>query len=127
MSEEANRAAETRTCMAEVLQGALETVLPGAVFPIVYTGGLTEYIVWNYNVLPAVWAEHAPQAARYLVQVHYYLPHKQEPREKLLSLQSALFNADFTWPNLTDAADAEGQHWVLECEYADGGGYYGFT
>ena len=35
--------------------------------------------------------------------------------------------AGFTWPQVTDATDAEGQHWVLECEYADGGGLYGYA
>lgn len=109
------------------LQEACESVLPGAVFPQVYTGPLLRYAVWDYNVMPAVWAERAPHAARYLCQVHFYLPHKENPHEAILALSAALHNRDFTWPQLTDATDADGQHWVLECEYADGGGYYGFT
>lgn len=118
---------ETRTSMAEQLDAALSALYPGAVFPMVYTGPLLRYVVWNYDVQPSVWAERAPHAARYLVQVHLYLPHKEDPRTQLLAIQRALFDARFTWPAITDAADADGQHWVLECEYADGGGYYGFS
>ena len=109
------------------LKEACESVLPDAVFPQVYTGPLLRYAVWDYNVMPAVWAERAPHAARYLCQVHFYLPHKENPQKAILALSAALHERDFTWPQLTDATDAEGQHWVLECEYADGGGYYGFT
>lgn len=116
-----------QSCMSEQLQTACESVLPGAVFPQLYTGGLLKYIVWDYNQIPQVFAERAPHAARYLVQVHFYLPHKENPQAVILALSRALFEKDFTWPTVTDATDSDGQHWVLECEYADGGGYYGFT
>lgn len=114
-------------CVAEAIQAALLPLFPDAVFPHMYTGPLVRYVVWNYNVVGEVWAEGVPHAARYLVQVHFYLPHRENPHEALLSLSRALFDAGLTWPSLTDAADAEGQHWVLECEYTDGGGYYGYT
>lgn len=117
----------TRTTMSEKLQTALERVLPGEVYPIVNTGGGTEYFVWNYSVLPAVWADSRPHAARYLVQAHYYCPHRKNPQETILAAERALDGAGFTWPSLTDASDEEGQHWVLECEYTDGGGWYGFA
>ena len=114
--------------MAEALQGALETVLPAdQIYPHLYTGPLLRYIVWNYSVIPTLWAESRPGAARYLVQVHFYLPHKESPRAAILALQRALADAGFTWPDITDASDEDGQHWVLECEYADGGGCYGFA
>lgn len=116
----------TVTTVGQVLQTALETVYPGAVFPDVYQGPLTEYVVWNYNAFPALWAERTPQAARYLVQVHLYSPRGKNPQTAILSLSRALFGAKFTWPSLTDASDAEGQHHVLECEYCDGGGFYGY-
>ena len=113
--------------MSQKLQEALETVYPGAVFPMVYKGKAVEYIVWNYSAIPSVWAESAPHAYRYLVQVHLYCPIGKNPTETILAIDRAVFNAGFTWPSLTDASDEEGQHWVLECEYADGGGYYGLT
>ena len=113
------------TPMTELLQTALETVLPGAVYPILYTGtGAVKYIVWNYSVIPAVFADSAPHAARYLVQIHLYWPHRENPTDTLRQIDWAVFNAGFTWPSMTDASDSEGQHWVLECQYADGGGFY---
>lgn len=110
--------------MTTALQAACESVLPGAVFPNVYTGPLLRYVVWNYDEIPAVFAERAPRASRYLVQVHFYLPHKEEPLTGIQALRRALFDRQFTWPSLTDASDGDGQHYVLECQYADGGGFY---
>lgn len=107
------------------ISSALESVLPGAVFPNVYTGALLEYAVWAYTEIPEVFADRAPHAARYLVQVHYYLPPKQNPNPTKRALQRALFDAGCTWPSILNAGDGEGQHYVLECEYADGGGWYG--
>lgn len=107
----------------EVLQAACESVrLP--VYPGSYDGGAVEYLVWNYTEIPVVFADSAPHAARYLVQVHHYLPHKQSPYATKISLSWALFRAGFTWPSITPANDAEGQHYVFECEFTDGGGYY---
>lgn len=114
-------------CVAEAIQAAVSPIFPGAVFPHQYKGPLLEYVVWNYNQVGEVWAEGVPHAARYLVQVHLYSPHGKDPREAILKLQRALFDQDFTWPIPTDATDSDGQHWVLECEYTDGGGFYGFA
>jgi len=114
-----------QTPMSEKLQTALNSVLPDAVYPIVNTGGGTEYFVWNYSVIPTLWAESRPNAARYLVQAHYYCPHRKNPQATILAAERALVDAGFTWPSLTDASDEDGQHWVLECEYTDGGGMYG--
>lgn len=111
----------------EALQTALQPLYPGLVFPQLYTGEELEYLVTNYTVLPQVFAERAPRAARYLVQVHYYLPHKQNPNPGKLRISRALFEAGFTWPDIQDATDREGQHYVLECEFVNGGGYYGQT
>ena len=116
-----------QTGLAEILTSALTPLFPDAVFPMVYTGPLLHFVVWNYNQIPDVWAERAPHAARYLVQVHFYLPMRENPQATLLALSRALFDAGLTWPQLTDVSDTEGQHWVLESEYTDGGGYYGYT
>lgn len=107
------------------LNDALLPILPGAVFPEVYQGDLPEYAVWNVTSLPQVFAERAPHAARYLVQVHYYLPHGKNPNLMKQAICRALFNAGFTWPEITPAHEDVGQHYVLEFEGVDGGGYYG--
>ena len=108
------------------LMDALTPVL-SAVYPNVYTGTATEYIVTNYTTIPSVYAERLPAAARYLVQVHYYLPTGVNPNAKKLAIQSALSNAGFTYPSITPAHEKEGQHWVFECEYVNAGGVYGET
>lgn len=106
----------------EAVVSALTNILP--VYPNKYTGEQLEYIVYDYTVIPTVYADHAPRAARYLVNVHHYLPEKEDPTSKRIDISKALFDAGFTWPSITNASDDEGQHYVFECEYADGGDFY---
>ena len=42
-------------------------------------------------------------------------------------IAQALSGAGCTWPNVTNATDSDGQHWVLECEYTNGGLAYGYA
>ena len=95
------------------------------VYPNVYTGKELEYLVTNYTTLPQMHAGDRPGAARYLVQVHYYLPHKKTPNAVITALCQALWAAGFTAPSVVPASDSEGQHYVLECEGVDGGVAYG--
>lgn len=113
--------------VGEVLKAALAPLYGENVYPDVYVGSAVEYVVYNYSILTAVHAESAPQAARYLVQVHLYSPREKNPTEAILALDRALWEAGFTWPSLTDASDEDGQHHVLQCEYCDGGGVYGLV
>lgn len=108
----------------EMLNTALTTVgLP--VFPNVYTGDLESYLVWTYAQIPAVHACDAPQSARYLITVNLFLPHKENPNALKRAISMALFNADCTWPSITNISDSEGQGYAFECEWTDGGGLYG--
>ena len=109
------------------LMDALTPLFPDKVFPNVYVGDAVEYIVTNYSTIPVVYAEGLPAAARYLVQVHYYLPTGKNPNANKLAIQAALHNEGFTWPSITPAHDKDGQHWAFECEYANAGGVYGET
>ena len=112
------------------LQSALKPLgLP--VFPNKYTGKLTSYIVTNWTMLGEAHGGDFAGAARYLVQVHYYLPDKQNPNGMLERILQALAAADFTSGDVinahveTSAGNAYGQHYVIECEYCDGGVNYG--
>jgi len=113
------------------LQSALKPLgLP--VFPNKYTGKLTSYIVTNWTMLGEAHGGDFAGAARYLVQVHYYLPDKQNPNPMLEDICLALAVADFSSPDITPIGERDrrtgenyGQHWVIECEYADGGVDYG--
>lgn len=107
----------------QALQTALSPLgIPAS--PNLYDGDATEYIVTSYEVVPEVYAERAPHAARYIVNVSYMLPHGDNPNSKLQQICMALWEAGFTWPGITNASDADGQQYALECEYVDGGGYY---
>ena len=114
-----------------VLQAAL-TPLGPKVFPNKYTGKELEYFVTNWTMIPTLNAGDLAHAARYLVQVHYYLPDKENPNEMLEAICRALVAADFTCPEVIDVDDsapslnnAHGAHWLIECEFADGGYRYG--
>lgn len=109
------------------LKKALDPLLPGRTAPIEYTGKSTEYIVWNSSMIPELFAESISQAARYLVQVHYYLPNGMNPDPMKVKICKALMAADFTSPSVTDANEAAGQHYVFECEYCNAGPAYGET
>lgn len=108
----------------EALKAALDP-LEIAYAPNLYTGDETEYITTNFQTIPDVYAERAPRAARYLVQVHYYLPNGRNPNATIRTISRALWNQGFTWPSVENASDDDGLHYVLECEYVNGGGFYG--
>lgn len=109
----------------EAINDAFGEILP--LFPNVYTGEDLRYLVYNYFVIPQVYAEHVAHAARYSVQLHLYLPHKENPNAVKLAIINACVAAGFTFPSMTNASDKEGQHYVFEFEYANGGGFYGQT
>jgi hypothetical protein len=109
---------------AEALQTALKPLgLP--VYPNKYTGPELEYIVTNYTTLGSAHGGDFAQAARYLVQVHYYLPDKKNPNDMLAQICRALAAADFSCPDIVPGHSDHGQHWAIECEYCDGGVDYG--
>lgn len=104
----------------ETLKSTLSQILP-ELAPNQYTGNALEYIVWNYNLTPVIFADSTPDAARYFVQVHMYLPSGVNPIQKRIDICRAMHTAGFTYPSVTNASDKSGQHYVFECEYADGG------
>lgn len=79
-----------------------------------------EYCTFNYSEIPDAFGDESPEAIRYLVQLHYFLPIGANSIAKKKQLKNALLNAGFTYPSVTNASDADGQHYALECEYADG-------
>ena len=79
-----------------------------------------EYCTYQYDLIPAGFGNNRPRAMRALVQVHWYLPLGRRPRDTLTALCRALRAAGFTYPGATNASDADGQHWVLECETTEG-------
>jgi hypothetical protein len=109
------------------LQDALSPLFPGAVFPNLYIGQLTEYVVTSYTTLPQVPGENGPGAARHLVMVRYFLPTGVNPNVKKMNICTALLGEGFTMPSITPAHEKEGQCWIFECEYANAGAVYGYS
>ena len=106
---------------------SIESRIVTAVTPIIpevaagqYEGDALEYITFNRNGWGMLYADSEPRAVYSLVQVHYYCPHKQNPRETLEQLAEAIFSAGFAFPSVTDASDEDGQHYVLETSDAEG-------
>ena len=109
----------------EAINAAFGEILP--LYPNVYDGEALSYLVYNYYVIPEVYAERVSNAARYKVQLHLYLPHKTNPNPTKLEIINACIAAGFTFPGMTNASDREGQHYVFEFEFVNGGGAYGQT
>ena len=109
----------------EAINDAFGSILP--LFPNVYTGDALSYLVYNYYVIPEVFAESAAHAARYSIQLHLYLPHKVNPNPTKLLIIGACVGNFFTFPSMTNASDGDGQHYVFTFEYVNGGGLYSDT
>lgn len=112
---------------------SLNTIIRAAIAPIApecvpdqYTGTETEYCTFNYSEIPDAFGDESPGAIRYLVQLHYFCPNIGKdglyfnPYAKKKRLKNALLNAGFTYPSVTNASDADGQHIIFETEYCDG-------
>lgn len=97
------------------IKAAIEPII-STVVPEVYEGDLTEYCVFNYDEIPGIIAESAPDCMRLSVQLHWYLPRKISPKAKKAQIYSALLNAGFSVPQIINANDYQGQHYVFEFE-----------
>lgn len=81
-----------------------------------YTGLDQTYFVFNYTVVPDDYSDDKPDYNRYICQVHFYAPFTFNSITLAKMVKVALENADFTYPEQTDASDEEGQHIVFEFE-----------
>lgn len=80
----------------------------------------TEYVSFSFSETPVLFGDDEPVAFKYRVTLHYVCPAEQNPYEKKKQIRSALVVAGFTSPYITNASDADGQHYVFESEYVDG-------
>lgn len=81
-----------------------------------YDGEALEYLSYKYQELGAVHAEGRPNAIRYILDLHWYLPRGKNPESGKNRIRHLLQAAGATWPNIENASDKEGQHYVFECE-----------
>lgn len=106
----------------------LDDLILDAVTPIVkpcvpnlYTGEAAEYCTYNYDELSAGFGDNRAHAMRALVQVHYLSPLRANTAATRRRLWAALADVDaFTAPDITNASDQTGQHYVFEFEALGG-------
>lgn len=103
----------------ETLVNALKPIVP-VVCPRIYRGDAKEYITFDYTTYGTTFGEGRPTAEIYLVSVHHYLPEGENPHASRARIKAALVGCGCTWPEITDAGDEDGQHWVFECQWKDG-------
>lgn len=97
------------------LRDALEPLgLP--VIPDVDTQHRSRCLVFNYDLLPAQYADNGPLWYRALIQVHLYLPLEENGLGLLREVAGVLAGAGMTHPDIIDATDEKTQHKVFECE-----------
>lgn len=88
--------------------------------PNLYNGKATEYIVFQYDTRGLLFADSRPRARLYRVMVNLYIPHGMDPSGKKQEICEAVHAAGGTWPEITNASDGEGQHYVFEFEMVEG-------
>lgn len=103
----------------QAIISAVTTVLSVCV-PDFYEGGESEYSTFNYDEIPELFGDDTAEAVRYLIQIHYFLPYGINCLSKRKRLKNALADAGFTFPKVYNASDEKGQHYVFECEWAEG-------
>lgn len=103
----------------KAIKTAVEPIVSVCVTDI-YRGAETEYCTFNYSEIPDGFGDDTATAIRYLVQLHYFCPTESNPISVKKQLKTALHNAGFTYPSVTNASDEDGQHYVFDMEYVDG-------
>lgn len=86
----------------------------------VYNGEAAVYLVYNYTEIPADYGDDDAQHYINLVQIHLYAPHGVNTVATRREISTRLMSAGFTRPIITPASDKDGQHYVFECEDAEG-------
>lgn len=84
-----------------------------------YKGNDALYIVFNYSEIPDNFGDDDAGHYRVLVQVHLYAPPEENTVALRREIMRRLVAADFTRPSITPASDANGQHFIFECEDAE--------
>lgn len=82
-----------------------------------------EYCTFNFSRYADALGDNSAHAMRALVQVHYLAPLRANTAATRRRLWAALADVDaFTAPDITNASDQTGQHYVFEFEALGGVG-----
>lgn len=99
------------------LNARLQTTLEGLGLPVVpgaAVGGEERVVTYNYDLLPVQHADDRPLFQNALVQVHLFLPRRENSVVLRSRVIAALLRGGFTFPEVVDATDETGQHYVYE-------------
>lgn len=99
---------------------SINELLRNAILPIVpicephsYDGDAPVYCVFNYSILPGMYADGVPLSMKYLMQLHLYVPIGQNPLGLISEIGSAIQRAGFPCPEIQDESDSVSQHYVF--------------
>ena len=80
-----------------------------------------EYCTFRFDLISDALGDNRAHAMQALVQVHYLAPLRANTVETRRKLWAALAEVeDFTMPDITNASDQTGQHYVFEFEALEG-------
>ncbi len=84
------------------------------VVPGTAVGGEERVMTYNYTLLPLQHADNRPLFLKALAQVHLFLPRRENSVMLRSRIISALLLGGFSFPEVIDATDETGQHYVYE-------------
>jgi hypothetical protein len=84
--------------------------------PDVHTGDAEEYLTFSCESTGDEFGDDAPLVERYNVVIHYCCPLSTDSVAKREQIKRLLSAADFSWPDMIDSTDENGQDWIFECE-----------
>lgn len=85
--------------------------------PDVYQGDREKYFVYNYaDQRGILWADDEPETVIASVQVHFFMPEKENFIKIQNKIRKALFEQGFTFPQITVLTENKKRHLVFECE-----------
>lgn len=100
----------------KVINGALS----GFGFPIqpdTYKGAEKKYFTFNYaDDRPAHFSDDEPQYTIAYMQIHFFMPLKENYLKIKNQIREALFKAGFTYPAVTISTENDIRHIVFECD-----------
>lgn len=81
-----------------------------------YGGGKDEYFTFNYADDRAVdFGDNAPTHVVAYMQIHYFLPMDKDYLSMKKKIRRALFEAGFTYPDVTEITESNIRHLIFSC------------
>ncbi len=105
------------------IEKRLDTALSSFGYPVEansYAGDDEKYFTFTLDTFGGDHGDNKPQHEIALIMVHFFCPKNFNSVATRKIIKKKLYDAGFGYPAARDASDATGQHWVFECEAAEG-------